>query len=341
MDMHVKCGALAAALTVVSLHSARADQVEDFYRGKIVTLIVATSPGGDYDSRARLLARYMEKRIPGTPKIIVQNMPGAGGLRAANYLYNAAAHDGTVLASLNQQMPLTQALGTTGVEFDLNKCAWIGNTMSSPIVLVSWHKSPAKTFAEAMERELVLGGTGAGSASVQVPLMLNSLVGTKFKVIPGYPGGSEIYLAMEKGEVDGRATQSWAGWKSQKPDWIRDKKINLLAQGGTVAHSELASVPLLVNFAKTAEDRQVLEIFFAGDEISRFILAGPGIPPERVAALRKAFDDTMADAEFQDTAKRAAIDIEPTGGAEVEKLVGRILNAPSNVIEKAKRFAER
>jgi tripartite-type tricarboxylate transporter receptor subunit TctC len=341
MCMWPKHCALGAALIFCLVQPGAAEPVADFYRGKTMTLIVATSPGGDYDSRARLVARFMEKHIPGQPKIVVQNMPGAGGLRAANHLYNTAARDGTVLASLNQQMPLTQALGTSGVDFDLAKCAWIGNTMSSPIVLVSWHQSPVKTLQQAMEQELVIGGTGAGSASVQLPLMLNTLIGTRFKVIPGYPGGSEIYLAMEKGEVDGRATQSWAGWKSQKPDWIRDKKLNLLAQGGAKEHSELAGVPLLINFAKTTEDRQVLEIFFAGDEISRFVLAGPGIPADRVAALRKAFDDTMADPEFQAMATRAAIDIEPTSGVEVQRLVDRILHAPANVLEKAKRFAER
>ena len=164
-------------------------------------------------------------------------MPGAGGIRAANYLANIAAKDGTVLAALDQQMPLSQAFQHKGVEFDVTKFSYVGNTSSSPIVLVSWHTSPVKTLEDARSTELVIGGTGATSASVVVPRMLNVLIGTKFRIVSGYPGGNEIYFAMEKGEIAGRATQNWSGWKSQKSDWIGDKKINLLAQIGQPAPS--------------------------------------------------------------------------------------------------------
>jgi len=334
------CAAAILAAAIFLPDAARADAVADFYRGKTITLAVSTSAGGDYDQRARLLARHMPGHLPGTPTIIVQNMPGAGGMKAMNWLYNVAPKDGTQLASPNQQMPLSQAFGTKGVEFDLTRCAWIGNTMSSPIVLVSWHDAPVKRMEDAFTNEMVVGGTGAGSASVQFPLMLNALLGTKFKVISGYPGGTEIYLAMERGEVHGRATQNWAGWVAQKPDWIRDRTINLLAQGGTKRLPELKDVPLIVDYAKDAEARQVIELFLSPDDIARPIIGGPNLPGDRVQALRAAFDATMTDAGFLADAKRSSIDIIPTSGADAETRLKQILSAPKSVVEKAKMFGE-
>jgi tripartite-type tricarboxylate transporter receptor subunit TctC len=229
--------ALASGLLVWA-QLACAQTPAEFYRGRTVTLIVTSTPGGDYDNRARLVARHMERHIDGQPKIIVQNMPGGGGLRGINHIYRIAPRDGTVIGAIDQQAPLAQAFGEKGVEYDLLKSSYVGNTTSSPIVLVSWHKSSVKTFKDALEKELVIGATGAGSASVQVPLMINALIGSKFRVVSGYPGGNEIYMAMENGEVEGRATQNWSGWKSQKPDGLRDKKINLLAQAGARKHPE-------------------------------------------------------------------------------------------------------
>ena len=320
--------------------SARAQPVADFYRGKTINVIVSSSPGGDYDVRARLVARHMDRHIPGNPKIVVQNMPGGGGLRGINHVYRIAPRDGTVIGAIDQQAPLGQAFGDKGVEYDLTKSSYIGNTTSSPIVLVSWHTSPVKTFADALKTELVMGATGAGSASVQVPLMINALIGTKFRVVSGYPGGNEIYLAMENGEVAGRATQNWAGWKSQKPDWLRDKKINLLAQAGAKKHPELPDTPLLVDFAKNDEDRQILRVYFATADMARPLWVGPDVPAERVEALRRAFDATMVDREFLDEARRAGVDIEPTGGVAVQAIVAGILGAPPAVLERARRFAE-
>lgn len=324
----------------VLVSPAFADPVSDFYHGKTVNIAVSTSAGGDYDQRARLLARHMDKHLPGQPKIIVQNMPGAGGLKAANWLYNIAAKDGTALGSLGQNMPMTQVLGGKGVEFDLRECAWIGNTMSSPMVLVSWYTSPVKTIYDALKTELIIGGTGAGASSVQVPQMLNNLLGTKFKIIAGYPGGNELYLGMERGEIAGRATQNWAGWKSQRPDWIRDKKINLLAQSGMKRHPELPDVPLLIDLAKTDQDRQVLELFLAGDDVARPIIAPPHVPDDRVAALRAAFDATMTDQGFLDDAAKGKIEIASASGREIEAVVMRVLNTPPAVAEKARAALE-
>lgn len=331
--------ALLAAGMIFAAPPARADTVADFYRGRTINVIVASSPGGDYDNRARLVARFMDRHIPGNPKVVVQNMPGGGGLRGANHVYRIAPRDGATIGAFDQQAPLAQAFGEKGVEYDLLKSSYIGNTTSSPIVLVSWRTSPVKTLADALRTELVIGATGAGSASVQVPLMINALIGTKFRVVAGYPGGNEIYLAMESGEVAGRATQNWAGWKSQKPDWLRDKKINLLAQAGARKHPELPDVPLLFDFAKSAEDRQILQIYFATADLARPLIVGPDVPAERVEALRKAFDDTMTDTDFLDEARRVNIDIEPTGGAEVQRMVERILGAPARVLDRARTFS--
>jgi tripartite-type tricarboxylate transporter receptor subunit TctC len=319
----------------------RADPSADFYKGKTITLAVYSSPGGDYDVRARLVARHMDRHIPGAPNIIVQNMPGSGGLKAANWLYNVAPKDGTALATLNQQMPLTQAFGTKGVEFDLGRCAWIGNTMSSPIALVTWHTAKAKTMEDTFKVETTMGGTGAGSGSVQFPLMLNALIGTKFKVIAGYPGGSQIYLAMERGEVDGRATQNWAGWVAQRPNWIKEKKINVLAQGGTapLPDPDLKGVPLLVDYAKTPEARAVVELFLLPDEVARPIIAGPNLPKERIAALRTAFNATMKDPAFLDEARKGKMEIIASSGEEAQAKALKILHAPKAILDKAKQYA--
>ena len=331
--------AVASGLLVWG-HMAWAQTPADFYRGRTITLIVTSTPGGDYDNRARLVARHMERHIDGQPKIIVQNMPGGGGLRGINHIYRIAPRDGTVIGAIDQQAPLAQAFGEKGVEYDLLKSSYVGNTTSSPIVLVSWHKSSVKTFKDALEKELVIGATGAGSASVQVPLMINALIGSKFRVVSGYPGGNEIYRAMENGEVAGRATQNWSGWKSQKPDWLRDKKINLLAQAGARKHPELPDVPLLADFARSEEDRQILALYFATADMARPLWVGPDVPVDRVAALRKAFDATMGDTDFIEEARRINIDVEATGGAEVQRIVQRILGAPARVLDRARKFSE-
>lgn len=319
--------------------SASADPVADFFRGKTVTLLAAHTVGGDYDNRARLLARHLDRHIPGNPRIIVQNMPGAGGLRGLNYAYNVAPRDGSVIVMPDQQAPLAQAFGEKGVEFDCARMSYIGNTSSSPIVMVSWHTSKVKRFDDLFNHELVMGATGANSAATLVPLMINSLIGTKFKPVSGYPGGSEIYLAMENGEVAGRATQNWSGWKSQKPDWLAANKINLLVQTGGKRHPELPDVPLLMEFARSAEARQIMELYLAPAEISRPFLVGPDVPPARVLALRRAFDAAMVDPALADEAKRIKMDMDAMTGEEVQEIVLRILRAPPAIIARARSFS--
>ena len=318
--------------------SGSAQQADDFYRGKTITLAVSTSAGGDYDTRARLVARHMTRHIPGAPKIVVQNMPGGGGLRGANWLYNVAAQDGTALAALQQQIPLSQLFKKSGVEFDMTKFHFIGNTSASPIVVMAWSASSIKSFDDIFRLEFVVGGTGGGSASVQMPLMLNAVLGTKFKVVPGYPGGSEIYLAMERGEIAGRVTQSWAGWKSQKPDWIAERKIVPLAQGGRKPHPELPKTPLLTEYARSADDHRLIQFMLSSDEVARPIIAAQGTPADRVSILRGAFMATAHDPDFTAEAQRMKLDIEVMSGEEAQAIVSEMMSAPASVIERAKTY---
>jgi tripartite-type tricarboxylate transporter receptor subunit TctC len=328
-----------ALVALVGLSAAAfAQEQSNFYNGKTITLVVSTSSGGDYDTRARLVARHMTRHIPGAPKIVVQNMPGGGGLRGANWLYNVAAQDGTALAALQQQIPLSQLFRKSGVEFDMTKFHFIGNTSASPIVLMAWSKSEIQSFSDVFNKEFVVGGTGGGSASVQIPLMLNAVLGTQFKAVPGYPGGSEIYLAMERGEIAGRATQSWAGWKSQKPDWIAEGKITPLAQGGRKRHPELPKVPLLVDFARSADDRKLIEFMLSSDEVARPIIAAQGTPADRVAILRRAFMGAMQDKDFAAEAQKLKLDIEAMSGEEAQSIVSEMMAAPPAVIERARKF---
>ncbi|MFN3891508.1 MAG: Bug family tripartite tricarboxylate transporter substrate binding protein [Beijerinckiaceae bacterium] len=335
-----RIGLVAICAAHCGLMSAAAAQTAgDFYQGKTITLVVSTSPGGDYDTRARLVARHMTRHIPGAPKFVVQNMPGGGGLRGANWLYNVAAQDGTALAALQQQIPLSQLFRKSGVEFDMTKLHVIGNTSASPIVVMAWSTSPIKRFDDAFNHEFVVGGTGGGSASVQIPLMLNAVLHTRFKVVPGYPGGSEIYLAMERGEIAGRVTQSWAGWKSQKPDWIAAGKITPLAQGGRKRHPELPNTPLLADYARSLDDRKLIELMLSSDEVARPIFAAQGTPADRVAVLRGAFMATALDPDFVDDSRKLKLDIEPMSGEEAQAIIAEMMSAPPSVIERARKYA--
>ncbi|MGH6767999.1 MAG: Bug family tripartite tricarboxylate transporter substrate binding protein [Xanthobacteraceae bacterium] len=328
------------ALATPASSIVAADPVEDFYRGKSINMIIATSPGGDYDRRARLLSRHMGRHIPGNPTIVPRNMPGGVGLQAANYLATVAPRDGTVLHAIMQNMSAHQALGGGGVEFDTRKFFWIGNTTNSPNVINSWHTTGIKTIYEVMKRELVVGAPGTATSSVYFPRALNALVGTKFKIVSGYPGGNVVNLAMERGEVGGRGSNSWASWKSTKPEWLKEKKIIILVQSARKRHAELADIPTMIELAKNEADRQVLAFMSADTEINRAYVTTPGTPPERVAALRKAFDATMKDPAFLAEAAKMKMDISPSSGVEAQKVAEFIANTPASVLARTKKILE-
>ena len=319
--------------------SARADEVADFYRGKSISLVIGTSAGNDYDYRGRLIARYMGKYIPGEPAIVPRNMPGGGGIQAANWVANLAPRDGTVLHMIMQNMMSSQAIAAPGVEFDTRKFAWIGNTTSAPNVINSWYTSGVTSIEQVKTRELVVGAP-MGTAGALYPALLNAVADTRFRIVTGYPGGNEVNLAMERGEVDGRGSNSWASWKSTKPEWLKDRKINILVQVGLKRHRDLPDVPLLLELAKNEADRKLLEFFSADTDLSRSLVTTPGVPPERVEALRRAFDAMMKDPEFLAEAAKAGMDISPATGEESQKIADAIVNTPADVVARAKQLIE-
>src|SRR5580704_15982548 len=332
-----RAGAGIIALLAVGLAavSARADQVADFYHGKTLSLIIGTSSGNDYDFRARLLARHLGRHIPGEPTIVPQNMPGAGGIKAVNYLASIAPHDGTVLHMIMSNMMSAQAIGAQGVQFDTRKLFWVGNTTSTPNVTVAWYTSGVTSIDQVKARQLIVGAP-TGTAGVVYATAMSGLLGTKFKLVTGYPGGNEVNLAMERGEVDGRASNSWAAWKSTHLDWVTGKKIIVLAQIGLKRTPDLKDVPLLFELANNDADRQVLTFLSADTAIARALVTTPDTPPERVAALRRAFDATVRDPEFLAEADKADMDISPMTGEDSQKIADSIVNTPPDVLGRAK-----
>jgi tripartite-type tricarboxylate transporter receptor subunit TctC len=313
--------------------------VEDFYRGKKLDMIIGYSPGGTYDLYARLVARHLGNHIPGKPLIVPRNMPGAGSRTAATWVYSLAPRDGTVLATADQSLALQQAAGDTRIQFDVTKFIYIGNPNVENNTTATWHTSGIKTIEDAKRREVTMGATG-GSTSSQYPKAMNALLGTKFKIILGYPGGNDINLAMERGEVDGRGSNSWASWKATRPHWLAEKKINILVQIGMKKAPDLPDVPLLMDLGANEADRLLLRLLSASTLIGRPIFTTPDMPPERVAALRKAFDDMIRDPAFLDQARKENFDIEPASGEAMQKLVAETIAIPKDRKERLKKIME-
>jgi tripartite-type tricarboxylate transporter receptor subunit TctC len=313
---------------------ARAQQsVEDFYKGKNIDLYIGFTVGGGYDLYARLVGKYLGEHLPGKPRVIPKNMTGAGSRIAAGYVYSVAPKDGTALATADQSIPLEQATGESGINFDSAKFNWIGNPIVDNNVVVTWQSSPVKTVEDAKKTEVAIGATGFNTSS-QYPQVLNSMVGTKFKIILGYPGGAEINLAMENGEVGGRGSNSWSSWKASKPDWVRDRKLNVLAQIGLTKSPDLPDVPLLIDLAQNEEDRAAMRLVSAPPSVGRPLFTSPGVPAERVRALRQAFDATMKDPAFLDEAKKLNLDINPISGEELQKVVNDIIATPPAAVKR-------
>lgn len=332
-------GLIAAPIWIGDTLSASADPVADFYQGRTIDMVVGTTPGNDFDYRGRLLARHMGRHIPGNPNIVARNMPGGGGVVAMNYLANVAPKDGSVLHMVFPAMGTQQAVGTVGINFDMRKFFLVGNTTDSPNVLVVWHTTGVRTIKDARKRSVVLG-SAPGNTGTYYANALNAMIGTKFRLVSGYPGGNEINLALERGEVDGRASNTWASWNETKPEWIREKKLNVLFQVGFKRHPDLADVPMMDELATNDQDRRTLEFFSASVAIARAVVTTPGVPPERVAALRRAFDATIRDPEFLAEAAKSNLDISPMPGEDAQKFSDSIINAPADVIARAKKFMD-
>jgi tripartite-type tricarboxylate transporter receptor subunit TctC len=329
---------IATAVLALAPTAATAQSPAEFYKGKNVELYIGYSVGGAYDLYARVLARHLGRHIPGNPTIIPKNMEGAGSLRLANWLYNVGAKDGTVLATIGRGTGFDPLLGSKGAQFQADKFTWIGSANNEVSICVAWKGSGITRFEDTMTKELIVGGTGAAADTDQFPRILNGVLGTKFKIVSGYPGGNDITLAMERGEVKGRCGWSWSSVVATHKRWIDDKTITVLVQLSLNKHPDLPDVPLVMEFAKTEEQQQIFRLIFARQVMGRPFLAPPGVPRERAEALRRAFDDTMKDAEFLADASRTQLEITPVAGAEVEKLVTELYQTPKPVADKAAEF---
>jgi tripartite-type tricarboxylate transporter receptor subunit TctC len=328
----VVTASLAASLPSLGLAQAPAD----FYRGKTVDLVIAYSSGGGYDSYARLLAKHMGRHIPGNPQVVPRNMPGAGGMRAANWLQSAAANDGLVFAATSRAMAFEPLLGNKAAKYDPIKITYIGSANDEVSACFAWHKSGVKTFKDVQERELVVGSGGTADDTYQFPAILNNMFGAKFKIITGYPGGNEINLAVERGEVGGRCGIPWSTVKASHAYWLRDKSINVLMQFSLAKHPDLPEVPLVMDLARNDEERQILRLIFGRQVMGRPYVAPAGVPKDRADALRAAFMATMKDKDFLADVDKARFEVTPVSGDELQKMVLDIYTStPPAVAQKA------
>jgi tripartite-type tricarboxylate transporter receptor subunit TctC len=324
--------AVAVLAVAPFISPAQAQPPEEFYKGKTITMLIGYSPGGGYDTYARLVAKHMSGHIPGKPQIVPRNMPGAGSRTAVAHIYSVASKDGTVLGTADQSLALAQAMGEN-LPFDTTKLIYIGNPSAENNTTVTWHTSGVKTLDDAKKVEVPIGATG-GSTSSQYPKAMNAMLGTKFRIILGYPGGNDINLAMERGEVAGRGSNSWASWKGTRPDWLKDKKINILVQIGLNKAPDLPDVPLLMDLASNPEDKAVLRLLSAPSTIGRPIFTTPGVPEDRVKALRDAFDAMVKDPAFIADAEKSGLDLDPVPGSELQKIVAEIVATPKPIATK-------
>jgi tripartite-type tricarboxylate transporter receptor subunit TctC len=332
---------LAAALLVLLPASLCVAQTPaEFYKGKTIELDIGTSVGGGYDAYGRMLARNMGKYIPGNPAIVPKNMEGAGSMRLANHLYNAAPKDGTSFGTINRGTPFEPLLGNRGAQFDATRFSWIGSTNNEVSVCVAWHTTGITIFDDLLKRELVVGATGPSADTYQFPKIANAVLSTKFKIVTGYPGGNDVDLAMERGEVEGRCGWSWTSVKGLHQSWLDRKAINILFQMGLSKHRDLAGVPLIVDLARTDEERAILRLIFARQVMAWPFLAPPGTPSERVDALRKAFLATMQDKDFLAEADKAGLEITPVAGEDIQKLVQQIYATRAAIVRKAAEFLQ-
>jgi Tripartite tricarboxylate transporter family receptor len=327
--------AMLGATALQALASAgQADAISDFYASKRITMIVPTTAGGGYDVPARALARHFGDHMPGHPTIVVENMPGAGGKRAINYVYNVAARDGTIVSAAHAFIafdPLFEGAATQA-QYDAQKFNWLGSITSTTSVGVAWHTAKVKNYRDLATTQLVVGGVGTTTPMVTNPTLMRGLLGMDFKVVVGYLSGSDVDLAMERGEVEGRIDYTWFGLKQARADWLEQKKINILFQMGLHKASDLPDVPLAVEFARNDEELKILETAFLSYEFGRPYMTTPVIPADRLTGLRKAFMDTMADPSFVIDANKAQLDVNPVSPERLAELVKRTYALPPSLV---------
>lgn len=312
-----------------------ADAVSDFYKRKRITIYVGYSPGGGYDRYSRTLARYFGKNMPGKPRMVVKNRPGAGGMILANEVYNSLPQDGSVIGAIGRGLPTEPLLGNKEAKFDGRKFNWLGSMNNEVSLCVAWHTIPVNFWQDMKTRGLVVGGTGAGADTDTFPLVINNILGTKMKLVTGYPGGNDINFAIERGELEGRCGWSWSSIKTTRAKWLKEDKIKLLLQMSTAKHPELPDVPFVMDFAPTNRDVQVLKMIYARQLWGRPFMVGPGVPKARVDALKAAFIKTMKDPNFIKDAKKQKLENAWIDGERVQKGITELYNYPKDVIAAA------
>src|SRR5262245_2017392 len=330
---------VALAVSFLALGSrspAQAEGVAEFYRANPVNLLIGFPVANAYDTYGRAVARHLGKHIPGSPSVIPVNRPGAGSLTAANFLYNGAPKDGSTIALFNRSVPLEPLMGNSQARFDVRKFNWLGSVGNEVSVCAGWHTSAVKGWNDLLTKDFVAGAASYSADTGVFALVLKNVFGAKIRVITGYPGGSEMSLAMEKGEIDGRCGWSWSGVKSSKPSWITERQINILVQLGLQKSAELPYVPLIMDLAANDDQRAILKVIFSRQEFAWPFAAPPDIPGDRRQALLTAFAATLKDPEFLDDARKIQIDVNPISGAAVEKLIGDLYETPEAVTAKVR-----
>jgi len=321
--------------------SAAADSVSDFYKNKTVTIWVGYSPGGGYDVYARTFARHWSKHLPGNPEFIVKNRPGAGSMLVANELYNILPKDGTAIGVIGRGMPQEKLLGNDQAKFESDKFTWIGSANNEVSVCVSWAATGITKYEDLKTRGMIVGGTGEGADTDTFPKVMNNVLGTKLKLVTGYPGGTDVLFAMEKGELEGRCGYSWSSAVTTHGDWLRDKKMNVLVQMSTEKHPDLPNVPFIMDLADTEEQKQVLEFIYARQAWGRPFLAPPGVPADRAKALQDSFMAVTKDPAFVADAKKQKLEINPLSGPRVAQLMKRMAQTPVKIVNLAREATDK
>jgi tripartite-type tricarboxylate transporter receptor subunit TctC len=333
VSMCAMCAVATALAATLATQGARSAGVEDFYRGKTVSLLIGYSVGGGYDAYGRLLARHFGKHLPGNPNVVPQNMSGAGSLKAANYLYSVAPKDGSVIGTFSRSQGIAPLLDKA--EFDSTKFTWLGSVTDEVSLCVTRHDAPVKTFSELLVTPATFGGEGAGSDPNIFALLYRNVFGAKIKIVTGYPGTNEIQLATERGEVDGLCGLSWSTLKGRYPHWLKDKKANILVQAGIKKQPELPDVPSASELAKQADQRQILQLILIGQAMARPFAAPPSIPADRKAALIAAFERTTKDPDFLAEAEKLNFEVNPVSADKLDALLAGAYATPKDVIAKA------
>ena len=332
---------LAMSLSGLSIVAAAAEPVADFYKGKTISMVISSGAGGGYDTLARTVARHIGKHVPGNPNLVPRNMPGAGGIVASKHMYTQAARDGTVMGTVMNNAPLEPLFGTKEADYDATKLNWIGTPSLETGLLIVWHTSKFKTIDDARQHEMTAGASGVNSAPAFYSRLLNELLGTKIKVIAGYPGQNEAYIAIERGELDTYGTTFWSSLTSTKQNWIKGNLIRILVQYGPVKEPELADVPYGPDLVKNEEDRLLFEAAYGPLTLGRPFLMPPEIPADRLAAVRKAFMDMIKDPDFRSEAEKLGLQIDnPRSGEQLQADVERLYRTPPHIVERLRRIAQ-